>query len=205
MQYRPRILLMGDSIRLSYQPLVMEQMKDRAEIVGPNENGRWAGFTLTQLPTWLEELGEPDIVHWNNGIWDSGYWPKRTPIQISIENYIDDLCQVLTRLRVVSNHVIWATTTPIHPDKRDHGDGWRWNLSETKLYNAAAQDLMTGEGVPINDLNAVVQKHLDENLADDLLHLSEIGRRRCAKTVVSTLDQIIGTMGYLQKGTDHEL
>ena len=50
MRFRPRILLMGDSIRLSYQPLVAEQMQHRADVVGPDENGRWAGHTLTRLP-----------------------------------------------------------------------------------------------------------------------------------------------------------
>ena len=71
----PRVMLLGDSIRMSYQPLVAELLAGRAEVFGPRVNGRFALFTLTSIPDWIAEFGRPDLVHWNNGIHDAGYNP----------------------------------------------------------------------------------------------------------------------------------
>ncbi|PJB70057.1 MAG: hypothetical protein CO095_09350, partial [Armatimonadetes bacterium CG_4_9_14_3_um_filter_58_7] len=62
----PRVLLVGDSIRVSYQPLVAELLAGKAEIVGPADNCQYALYTLSSIGRWIGELGAPDIVHWNN-------------------------------------------------------------------------------------------------------------------------------------------
>ena len=66
------ILLLGDSIRMSYQPVVKEMLEGKANVYGPMDNGRWSGYTLNTLRFWLPQMPTPDIVHWNNGIWDMG-------------------------------------------------------------------------------------------------------------------------------------
>ncbi len=62
------VLLLGDSIRLLYEPLVKEKLKGKADVYGPEENGRWSGYTLNSLRFWLLYMPKPDIVHWNNGL-----------------------------------------------------------------------------------------------------------------------------------------
>jgi len=57
------ILLLGDSIRLSYQPLVAAKLDGRAKVVGPSENCRFALYTLMRLDEWLQECGKPDVIH----------------------------------------------------------------------------------------------------------------------------------------------
>jgi len=69
---KPKVILLGDSQRGRYQPCVAQMLSDRAEVVGPGENGRFSLYTAMRLPIWLKELGTPDIVHWNNGLWDLG-------------------------------------------------------------------------------------------------------------------------------------
>ncbi len=66
------VLLLGDSIRMLYQPKVKELLKGRANVYGPAENGRWSDYTLNSLRFWLPQLPDADIVHWNNGFWDIG-------------------------------------------------------------------------------------------------------------------------------------
>lgn len=44
-----QILLLGDSIRMQYQKPVGEKLSDIAEVSGPEENGRWSGYTLNTL------------------------------------------------------------------------------------------------------------------------------------------------------------
>ncbi len=191
MSDRPRVLLLGDSIRISYQPLVAEMMKDRADVVGPDDNGRFALYTSMRLPAWLEECGPPDVVHWNNGIWDSGTKPDREPVQFSITDYLTNLRTILDMLRDQRSEVIWATITPIHPSKTDHDSGWTWTVADIDMYNTAALELMIEERVPVNDLHGLVSASLEENLAEDLLHLSELGQQRCATAVVSAVDRVL--------------
>ena len=40
MSERKKVLLLGDSRRMGYEPFVRELLKDVAEVYGPKENGR---------------------------------------------------------------------------------------------------------------------------------------------------------------------
>ena len=37
-----QILLLGDSLRMGYQPFVAKKLEGKAQVSGPEENGRWA-------------------------------------------------------------------------------------------------------------------------------------------------------------------
>ena len=191
MHNRPRVLLLGDSIRNSYQPLVAKLMADRADVVVPDENGRFAGHTRSRLAGWLAELGQPDIVHWNNGLWDCGHWCEREPEQIPLDEYVATLRQILDDLRALTRSIIWATITPIHEDRIADQYGFNWTNKEIDTYNAAALAVMTAESVAVNDLHAVVNADIRENLEEDLLHLSERGQQRCAAAVVAAIDRMM--------------
>ena len=51
-----KILLLGDSIRMGYDQFVCELLKDKAEVVYPPDNGRFAQYTLRQLQDWKAQL-----------------------------------------------------------------------------------------------------------------------------------------------------
>ncbi|MDP7741669.1 MAG: SGNH/GDSL hydrolase family protein [Lentisphaeria bacterium] len=191
MHSRPRVLLLGDSIRSSYQPLVAKLMADRADVVGPDENGRFAAHTHSRLAGWLAELGRPDIVHWNNGLWDCGHWWEREPEQIPLDQYVATLRRILDDLRALTQSIIWATTTPIHEDRIAGQYGFDYTNKEIDTYNAAALAVMTAEGVAVNDLHAVISADVGENLGEDLLHLSERGQQRCAAAVVTAIERLM--------------
>ena len=189
----PKVLLLGDSIRKSYQPHVAELLAGRAEVVGPAANCAHSAVTLEWADRWIEELGRPDIVHWNNGIHDCGHNPKRTPVQIPLETYVANLTAILGRLRKVTPNVVWATMTPIHPSRPFSNDGWSWRTEEVDRYNAAARELMVKNSVPIDDLHAVVWPNVDEFLREDQIHLSDAGQQACAKAVAECLADFLPT------------
>jgi hypothetical protein len=54
----PRALLLGDSIRLSYQPHVASLLHGRAEVVGRADNGQYSEYTLFALERWIADLGQ---------------------------------------------------------------------------------------------------------------------------------------------------
>ena len=81
-----KVVLIGDSIRMGYQPLVAEKCGE-AEVWGPAVNGRHSLWALDHFEEWVAAQ-EPDIVHVNFGIHDcsiqpdgeqrSGLWPNWT-------------------------------------------------------------------------------------------------------------------------------
>lgn len=178
-----KVLLLGDSIRLSYQPIVAELLNGRAEVFGPDENCQFSFYTLASLDRWISELGEPDIIHWNNGIHDAGYNPYREPTQVPIEIYYSALNLILERLRKITSHIIWATSTPIHADKPFRNDEWSWHNEEIEKYNRIAIKIMNVNNIPINDLHSIVSKNIDKYICEDLVHLSEAGQMACAEAV----------------------
>lgn len=183
----PKVLLLGDSIRMSYQPLVAQLLEGRATVVGPADNCQYSLYTLSSMGRWIGELGKPNIVHWNNGIHDAGHNPYRSPVQMPVEMYRDNIALILKQLRAFTPRVIWATSTPVHPDRPFVDTGWSWRNEEIDQYNTAARVLMETNEVPINDLHTLVWDNIEIYLAEDQLHLSETGKVACAQAVVDAI------------------
>jgi hypothetical protein len=187
MNEQPVLMLLGDSIRMIYQPVVTELLEGTARVVAAGENARFALYTLQSLDRWLKGLPAPDVIHWNNGLWDVGHSMERAPAQIPLDMYVGNLEFILRKLRATGATVVWATTTPIHPPHLDKGDGWSWKSDEIDRYNAAATDLMVRHAVPINDLNAVVRSDIDRYLPKGDHHINPAGGHACAKAVVEAV------------------
>jgi len=185
----PKVLLLGDSIRMSYQPIVAEMLKEDAEVVGPADNCQFTTYTLSSLDRWIDDLGVPDIVHWNNGIHDSGHNPARIPVQIPLDLYKENLEAILKKLKKLTPRIIWAKSTPVHPDRPFQNDQWAWRNEEIDLYNAAAAELMQKGKIPINDLHSIVAADPDLYLSEDKLHLSAEGQKKCAEAAVKTIEE----------------
>lgn len=184
----PKVLLLGDSIRMSYQPLVAERLRGKAQVVGPSVNGQFSLFTLSALGSWIDELGKPDIVHWNNGIHDAGHNPDRSPVQIPLDDYVGNLRQIIRRVRGnLTDQLIFATSTTVHPDRPYHNAGWSWKQGDIERYNRAAIAVMNEHDVPINDLHAIVAGDFDAMLDADQLHLSQAGQTACADAVADAV------------------
>jgi len=185
------LLLLGDSIRLSYQPLVAAKLAGRARVVGPADNGRFALYTLVRLDAWLEECGSPDVIHWNNGLWDLGQCRERCPAQVPLDDYLGNLTFILRRLRATGARMIWRTTTPVRAD-RGWRDGWLFLPADVARYNAAAVHLMQGEGIACHDLGSLVGANQAAFLGEDGVHLSPAGQEACAGSVAEVVRGIIG-------------
>lgn len=183
----PKVLLLGDSVRMSYQSRVADMLAGEAVVDGPEENGQFSFFTLANLARWVDEFGKPDIVHWNNGIHDAGHNPDRRPSQVPVDLYKAALDLTLERLKRITPCIIWATITPIHPDKPFSYWEWSWQHGDIEYYNDIALELMERNHVQVNDLHRVVAADVDEYLCEDKIHLSEAGKEACAQAVVLSL------------------
>lgn len=176
-----QVILLGDSVRLQYQPVVAEKLADIAEISGPDENGRWSGYTLNSLRFWLPQLPVPDLVQWNCGLWDMGddYQEGRHfyPPEL-YEETCRRICRVLRKMTVRPElPIVIASTTPTL--QSDHQD--------ILLYNDILRRVAAEENALFNDLYAAVASAMDEMISGDRVHLTPAGVEAVAGQTASVL------------------
>ena len=180
-----KVLLLGDSIRQNYQEKVTQKLAGRAEVVYPAANCAFAKYTLCCLNAWLRELGTPDIVHWNNGIWDTCIRYAEDGPFTPVDEYVATLSKILRVLRSTGAQVIFATSTPVadpHQDLSSRTIAW---------YNHEALRLMRQEGVDIDDLYSLVYPERDAFICEDHCHLSEAGKEACSDAVVRAIEKYL--------------
>ncbi|HOU10846.1 MAG TPA: SGNH/GDSL hydrolase family protein [Clostridiales bacterium] len=174
-----RVLLIGDSIRMSYNERVAQLLENRAFVWGPEDNCRFAKYTLWGINGWMnmDGKGSPDIIHWNNGIWDAHKISSRIEVFVPLDEYLKTLEQVYNEMKSRCATVIFTTTTPV-------GEGFPSCSNDTiDLYNREAIRLLAGLGAGIHDLHAEIAPDTGRYLGDDRLHLSPEGVEKAAAAV----------------------
>ena len=200
------IFLIGDSIRhgsyvetldskLSpgYGVYVKEKLESAglANVCSPDENSRWAQYTLRFLHKWAKEVPDPEkvvVVHWNNGLWDAVRLFGDEPLT-PIEFYELMLPRVYNRIRLLfpNAKIIFATSTAVI-EEMSRPQFTRRN-EEIKLYNAVAKKVMAQLNVPVNDLWAVTENWGPEMHAD-WVHFNEEGCRILADKVIEAIEKL---------------
>src|SRR5688572_30255294 len=113
----PKVVLIGDSIRMSYAPTVARQLEGKAVIVESKANGGDSSNVLAKLKEWAINE-QPDIVHFNCGIHDTKKDKQTGTFQTPPEKYEANLRKIVETLRKETKaKVIFATTTPIIDDR----------------------------------------------------------------------------------------
>ena len=156
----PVVVLLGDSIRLAYQPIVADRLKGRARVVGVPANGEDSRNVLAHLDDWA--IGEkPAVIHLNAGLHDLKLDPATGTHQVEPEEYRANLRAILKRLGgETSARIILATTTPV-VDARQAKSGLPFRLREAdvEVYNKVALDVARGSSiVSVDDLHAEVAR-----------------------------------------------
>ena len=163
-----KIILLGDSIRLSYQNRVSELLGDGYTVWGPEDNGRFASYTLRMLYDYREVLKGSDLIHFNCGLWDMcdlfGDGPF-TPIEV----YAEQMARVAKVLKTYAPVVVFAATTPPSPRM------WGHDMERVRAYNAAAVAALEPLGILFDDLFTPVAEDIDRMISEDLLHASPLG------------------------------
>ncbi len=201
------VLLLGDSIRIGYQPDLQKELEGEFDVWGHPENGRFAKYTLNELGRILGDFSKretvqynqglltpnaevsgdivyPDVIHWNNGLWDTSIVCEEDGPFTPIDEYISYMSKVLRELRKITDKIIFASTTPVKPENPNQKNEI---IAE---YNKHILAFMEKEGVVVNDLNAIVSENVDEYLAADNIHLSPEGREACAKAAAECIREI---------------
>ena len=183
----PKVVLVGDSIRMGYAPLVAKSLDGKAIVVSPTPNGEDSGNVLRNLDEWVIKE-QPDIVHINAGLHDLKL--KDKSYQVPLVEYEKNLKTILERIRTETKaKIIFATTTPILDDLHaQRRAGFDRLEADVQRYNVAAVSVMKKAGVPINDLHKLVESRGRETLIDgDGTHYTPEGYAVLASAVTDTI------------------
>lgn len=179
-----KVVLLGDSIRqLGYGKRAAELLEGEYTVWQPTENCRFASYTLRMLFDYQDEIKTADIVHWNNGLWDMCDLFGDGPFT-SLEEYKATTLRIVSILQSWGCKMIFATTTPTHPDYQYHSD------ERIRQYNQVLAKELQEKGVYINDLYAAMSEYRIDSLREDQLHLNEKGIEICAACVAKAVRRV---------------
>ena len=195
------VFLIGDSIRYGaranpdyqtesstgYGVFVADMLKGVANVYAPDDNCRFAQYTLRYLYDWAKTVDAEkiDVVHWNNGLWDvlriNGDEPL-TPLDV-YKAMLSRVCDSIKKLFPRAKIIFALSTSVVENWARE--DFCRYN-SDIEKYNAAAVEVLCQKGVIINDLYSVSCK-LDESYHADWVHFNEEGSKILARAVAEKI------------------
>lgn len=180
-----KVVLLGDSIRqIGYGKKVEELLKLDCEVWQPEDNCRFAKYTLRLIFDFREQIKGADVIHWNNGLWDVCDILGDGPFS-SLEEYMGNMLRIADILQKWGKTVIFATTTPTHPDY-EYGA-----YERTRLYNETLIAELKKRGVRINDLFSLMDEHRLDGICEDKIHLNEKGIELCAAQVVKSIREAL--------------
>ena len=183
----PKVLLIGDSIRLGYAPLVAKKLAGTAEVVSFQEPIGDTTVVLKNLDAWL--AGKPAVVHVNSGLHDLKVAKTTKSHQVPIEQYERNVKAIVERIRKVTPQIVFANTAPIlddrHAKRKTSFDRFEKDIKE---YNAVAIKTMTDLGVAVNDLHRIVEDGGPEAMLNpDGTHYAPAGYDRLADAVADSV------------------
>jgi len=182
-----KVVLIGDSIRIGYAPLVAKRLEGKAIVVSAKPNGEDSGNVLKNLQEWVIKEN-PDVVHINAGLHDLKL--KDGAYQVPLAEYEKNLKMILERIQKETHaKIIFATSTPIldnlHAQRKAGFDRLE---ADVQKYNTAAVAIMKQAGVPIDDLHKRVEDGGKEKLiGPDGTHYTPAGYEMLAEAVTNSI------------------
>ena len=192
------ITLLGDSIRLGYQPYVGLYLPEGNNVWGPEGNTQHTVNLLANAPIWIKNK-PADIIHLNSGLHDIKNIPYNSRRKLVSESlYLENIERIIKYIHYCWPEciVIWATTTPVDEEKaneahKEANDFTRYN-EDVIRYNELSIDLVNRLGVPVNDLyKFVMQADKDMIMKEDGVHFTDFGSQLLAEQVADTLQVFI--------------
>lgn len=179
----PRVLIIGDSVSISYTLPVRELLKGKANVHRPPTNCSSTGNGLGHLQSWLGEK-RWDVIHFNFGLHDAKLPPEGVR-HATPEVYEKNLRELVKRMQAGGARLIFATTTPVpnggvlSPTRR---------FGSVNAYNAIARKVMNKAGVTINDLNAFITPHVETLRIPNDVHFTRDGSAKLATQVAAMIE-----------------
>ncbi len=201
----PVVVLVGDSIRLGYGPIVAERLRGRARVVGSPENAGDSRNVLAHLDEWAIR-DRPAVVHFNAGLHDIKLDPASGSHQVELPEYRDNLRAILRRLGAATDaRLVFATTTPVVESRRERGKRPEFLLrnADVDAYNRAAREVAADSPIArVDDLHALVERvGPGAALGPDGVHFLEAASRALAEGVVASVEAALAEVEATREAT----
>ncbi len=178
-----KVTCIGDSIRQQYTERVRELLGNEYEMFEPNDNCRFAKYTLRGVFDWQNNMKDSRIVHWNCGLWDicnlfgDGLFTSET-------EYIENMLRIADILLKKHEAVIFATTTPVREENPFNKN------ADIIRYNSIIVPEFKKRGIIINDLFTPIYADINRYVRrEDLIHLTPEGIEICAQAVAKSIKE----------------
>lgn len=196
------VFVIGDSVSIHYGPFLKKMIEDKfnydrkrgtheALIDLDTPVGANAGDSRMVLSYLHEEHSKNtkyDVLLLNCGLHDIRVDRETQEIQIKIEEYKENLIEIIKLSKIMSNKFIWIGLTPV-VDKvhNSRKEGFLRYSKDAKNYNNAALQLMKEYDVPYIDMYNFT-KNLGEDVYFDHVHYKEEVRKLQAAFIAGHLN-----------------
>jgi len=187
----PRVLLYGDSISIGYTQYVQDILKGKVTVQRIPCNGGDTESGFAKLAQAGLQKGKWDLIHFNWGLHDLKRMRTEGDKRVMdaengeqvcpVDDYVANMKKLVALMKASGARLIWAPTTPV-----PEGSAGR-KVGDAKLYNEAVLPLMKQEGVPVNDLYALVYPKLSEYQRPANVHFLPEGSEAMAKQVAEKI------------------
>ena len=176
----PRVLLLGDSISMSYTAPVRRLLAGAACVHRPPANCRSTRHSLAELDGWLGD-GRWRVIHCNWGIHDITQVQAAGIQQVGIQEYEHNLETLFDRLAATGAALIWATTTPVQEGTPSRSP------ADVVRYSQAAARIVAARGIVVDDLYALALPRMTELQPPRNVHFTETGAEVLAAQVADSI------------------
>lgn len=192
----PKVVLLGDSIRVGYCRYVREALFGSADVLFPPVNCAFAQNVLRHIDLWKNGQNWGDdvaLVHWNAGLWDclvmDGDGPL-TPLPV----YRDFIARIDRRLHrhFPAAKLVFATSTPVIEEGYTDPSRYARFNSDIEAYNAAARAALEPLGEGVDDLYAVMAEAPASEHSDQTHWYTPEGTRRIGDAVLRSIRATLG-------------
>jgi len=177
----PRVLLIGDSISIAYTLPVRDLLKGKANVHRIPVNGG-ASANPRKIKAWLGD-GKWDVVHFNFGIHDAKIKGGKPTCDVTA--YEKNLQEAVKILKGSGAKIIFATTTPIPAEVKPEGR----NFAPIPPYNEVALKVMKENGIPVDDLYALMLPVEQKYQKPFDVHFTQEGSDYMAKTIAKSIEE----------------
>ena len=180
-----KVVLLGDSIRMmGYGSHVAGCLGEGYTVWQPEDNCRWAQYTLRMLFEYKNELKDADVIHFNVGHWDLcrlySDGESFTPLDI----YKRDVERLGKLILEFTPNVIFSFTTPVRPENPYNSN------KDVEAFNRTAASVLEPMGIKINDLYTPLAKDIYGYILEDNIHLNDKASKLCASLVADAIKAI---------------
>jgi len=178
----PRVLLIGDSISIGYTVPVQKELAGKANVHRIPINGSSTAVGLENIEDWLGNK-KWDVIHFNFGLHDLKV-TEGGGRQVPLADYEKNLRKIVQRFKKAGARLIWATTTPVPDTPKQTPPRVS---SDVLVFNAAARKIIEDEGVPIDDLYALIKPRQAELQVPANVHFIAAGYDLLAHQVAESI------------------